>query len=167
MLLRPVDSEAPPNNLALAMERKLRALLPGGEFPDVPAARMRIMSAIKGRGNRTTELRARAILARAGLRGWSTNVKLLRGKPDFFFPEHQVAIFVDGCYWHGCRRCGHIPKTNSIFWSAKLARNRQRDRTVTRALRRAGIRVLRVWEHELRIPGRFLQRVTALLDAQP
>lgn len=71
-------------------------------------------------------------------------------KPDFVFPRLQVAVFVDGCFWHGCPKHATQPKTNRAFWRKKIARNRQRDREVGRALRRMGWRVVRVWEHGLR-----------------
>jgi DNA mismatch endonuclease (patch repair protein) len=73
----------------------------------------------------------------------------LPGSPDFYFKSSRLAVFVDGCFWHGCRRCGHIPKTNTSFWAAKLSRNRERDRDVARDLRARGIVVVRIWEHEL------------------
>jgi G:T-mismatch repair DNA endonuclease (very short patch repair protein) len=64
-------------------------------------------------------------------------------------PISNKAVFVDGCFWHGCRRCGHAPRTNAAFWEAKIERNRDRDLLTTRRLRRKGLRVLRFWEHEL------------------
>ena len=72
-----------------------------------------------------------------------------RVRPDFVFPKLRVAVFVDGCFWHGCPRHGTRPKGNASFWKKKLERNKARDREQTRALKRAGWRVLRIWEHEL------------------
>jgi G:T-mismatch repair DNA endonuclease (very short patch repair protein) len=71
-------------------------------------------------------------------------------QPDFYFAQNGLAVFVDGCFWHGCERCGHLPSKNAAFWKAKIERNRQRDHEKTRALIAAGIKVLRFWEHELR-----------------
>jgi len=71
------------------------------------------------------------------------------GKPDFVFPDQRLAVFVDGCFWHGCPLHGTNPATNREFWSEKITRNRQRDREVNRALRALGWRILRIWEHEL------------------
>jgi DNA mismatch endonuclease (patch repair protein) len=68
---------------------------------------------------------------------------------DFTFRRERVALFVDGCFWHGCPKHGTMPAGNRAFWKAKLARNTARDRTVTRALRQAGWTVLRIWEHDL------------------
>ena len=74
----------------------------------------------------------------------------LPGKPDFVFPKPRLAVFVDGCFWHGCPKHATWPKTNRAFWRKKIARNRARDREVGHALRRMGWRVIRVWEHGLR-----------------
>lgn len=91
-------------------------------------------------------------LVRAGLRGWSMHPDLL-GKPDFYFPRPRLAIFVDGCFWHGCKKCGHVPRTRSEFWRAKLERNQQRDRRVVKRLRSQGVQVIRIWEHRLNTPA--------------
>lgn len=123
------------------------------------------MAAIRPRGNRTTEVRLRAMLVRAGLRGWTMHPPELPGKPDFYFASDGLAIFVDGCFWHGCSRCGHVPRTNSGFWQAKIERNRWRDRNTRRRLRQLGIATVRFWEHELReSPQCCIERVLGLLD---
>jgi DNA mismatch endonuclease (patch repair protein) len=84
--------------------------------------------------------------------------------PDFFFARRRVAVFVDGCFWHGCPRCGHIPKTNSAYWGAKIARNRTRDARISRALRAQGYSVLRIWECDLRSrPERCVRRIQRML----
>jgi len=66
------------------------------------------------------------------------------------FWSKKTAVFVDGCFWHGCRRHRKVPTTNRLFWAAKIERNRRRDRAVSQALRREGWKVLRFWEHDLR-----------------
>lgn len=71
-------------------------------------------------------------------------------RPDFVFPRLKLALFVDGCFWHACPWHCRRPAGNRAFWRAKLARNQTRDRLVTRTLRKAGWRVLRIWEHSLR-----------------
>ena len=103
------------------------------------------MAAIRGSGNVATELRMMALLRAHGITGWRRNTRFF-GKPDFVFRAVKVAVFVDGCFWHGCPRHATQPATRAAYWAAKLARNAQRDRAVTRALRKAGWRVLRVWE---------------------
>ena len=132
------------------MERKLRKTLKGGKFKNVPAVRSRTMSAIRGKNNRTTELPLRMALVRAGITGWETNVEDLLGKPDFFFRKKHIAVFVDGCFWHGCPKCGHYPKTRNSFWKTKILRNKERDKRNRRELRKDGVKVVSIWEHSLK-----------------
>jgi DNA mismatch endonuclease, patch repair protein len=136
------------------MERALRKALVGGGFGNVPDGHSRRMAAIRSKGNRTTEARFRAMLVRASIRGWTMQTNGIAGKPDFFFPRRKVAVFVDGCFWHGCPRCGHVPSVNRSFWKAKIKRNRERDQDVTRRLARLGITTIRFWEHELRLDSK-------------
>lgn len=125
--------------------------------------RSRIMSAIKGKGNQSTEERLRKILKDYGLSGWRRHLPL-PGRPDFAFPRHKLAIFVDGCFWHGCPRCFKMPKKNTEFWAEKLRRNRARDRRNARLLRSKGWSVMRVWEHDLKAsPDRVSRRINLLL----
>ena len=126
------------------MEKRLRDKLPSGRFAGVSQARSGQMSAVKARGNRTTELRLRFGLVKHRVQGWRMHVKSVPGTPDFFFERKALAVFVDGCFWHRCPRCGHTPKTNSPFWAEKLARNCERDRAVAERLRAKGISVIRV-----------------------
>ncbi|MBL9180014.1 MAG: very short patch repair endonuclease [Verrucomicrobiaceae bacterium] len=70
-------------------------------------------------------------------------------RPDFVFRRERLAVFVHGCFWHGCAEHYRRPKANRKFWDAKIARNMERDAAVTKALRKAGWRVLCLWEHEL------------------
>lgn len=132
------------------MERALRDKLVNGSFGAVPQTHSRRMGAIRSKGNLTTEARFRAMLIRAGVRGWTMQTNSIRGKPDFYFPNNKVAVFIDGCFWHGCPQCGHVPSVNRPFWKAKIERNRQRDRDIEEHLRKIGIKILRFWEHELR-----------------
>src|SRR6266853_5385354 len=119
------------------MERRLRQTLPHGQFK-VSAARSRQMAAVKAGGNRSTERRLRAALVAAGISGWQIAPKDVPGRPDFYFRDQRLAVFVDGCFWHGCRKCGHIPSTNRPFWHAKIMGNRTRDRLTNAKLRREG-----------------------------
>jgi DNA mismatch endonuclease (patch repair protein) len=70
-----------------------------------------------------------------------------------------VAVFVDGCFWHGCPKHSTVPATHRPFWKRKLTANKLRDRRVNRTLRRKGWRVVRIWEHDLRNPGPSLRRI--------
>jgi DNA mismatch endonuclease (patch repair protein) len=112
------------------------------------AKRSEVMARIRGRGNRSTEGRMAKLFRVHGFTGWRRQ-RPLPGRPDFVFSGRRLAVFVDGCFWHGCPRHGTMPKGNRSFWRAKIARNRERDREVGAELRRLGWKVLRVWEHEL------------------
>ena len=113
------------------------------------ADRRRTMRAVKGK--RTgLERRVSGMLAGRGFQGWETNPAGVVGKPDIVFRGKRVAIFVDGCFWHGCPKCHRpLPATNVAYWRRKIARNIKRDAQLRRRLRGAGWRVVRVWEHEL------------------
>src|SRR3712207_4254253 len=102
------------------MEKLLRSKLTNGEFSNQSPARSKMMGAVKGRGNRSTEVRLRLALVRSKIKGWKVHPKGLVGKPDFYFPTNKLVIFVDGCFWHGCLECGHIPKSNKPFWETKI-----------------------------------------------
>jgi DNA mismatch endonuclease, patch repair protein len=119
-------------------------------MPDVftKAKRSEMMSRIRGRGNKDTEITLAKLLRRNRITGWRRNNKIF-GKPDFIFKKLKLAVFVDGCFWHGCPKHGTQPKGNRSFWKNKFVRNKARDRLVTRMLRAQGWRVLRIWEHEL------------------
>jgi DNA mismatch endonuclease (patch repair protein) len=132
------------------MEKILRLTLSNGQFTGVSKKRSQIMGSVKGTRNKSTEMRLRAALIKSGTKGWKVNPKGTAGNPDFFFPSKHLAVFVDGCFWHACMRCGHVPHNNRSFWKTKLANNRKRDRRITRQLRAQGIRVVRFWEHQLK-----------------
>src|SRR3954469_11621529 len=113
-----------------------------------PAKRSQVMSRIRGRGNKDTELALAALFRRHRITGWRRHQRVF-GKPDFVFPKLKLAIFVDGCFWHCCPGHANLPANNRAFWKAKLEANKTRDRLVVRTLRGRGWRVLRIWEHEL------------------
>jgi DNA mismatch endonuclease (patch repair protein) len=72
----------------------------------------------------------------------------VRTRPDIVFPRARVAVFVDGCFWHGCPEHSRVPRSNSAYWAPKLAANISRDKRANKALAEAGWAVLRIWEHE-------------------
>jgi DNA mismatch endonuclease, patch repair protein len=127
--------------------------------------RSKRMALIRSTGNKATELKFAALLQAAGIKGWRRNSSL-PGKPDFVFREGRLAIFVDGCYWHGCPEHCRMPQTNVTYWRRKIALNKRRDLHARRALGHAGWRVLRIWEHELKKPSRCLNRLLAKLTPQ-
>jgi DNA mismatch endonuclease (patch repair protein) len=110
--------------------------------------RCEVMSLIRGKGNKETEQTLLALLKRNKITGWRRHLPL-PGKPDFAFPKQMVAVFVDGCFWHGCPKCYTRPKTNRKFWDKKRDDNMARDKRVTRQLRRQGWKVIRIWQHTL------------------
>src|SRR5208282_440535 len=93
--------------------------------------RSQVMAAIRSRGNKDTELKLASILRAARITGWRRH-QSLPGKPDFVFRRERLALFVDGCFWHGCPRHGRQPGTNTAYWAKKLSRNKGRDRSVSR-----------------------------------
>lgn len=107
------------------------------------------MARIRGRDNKATEIAMLMILRRNRIIGWRRHPRTL-GRPDFVFPKEQVAVFVDGCFWHGCPKHKSHPATNRDFWDAKLSRNKLRDKMVSRALKRQGWKVVRIWQHEFK-----------------
>lgn len=118
--------------------------------------RSRLMAAVRPRGNKTTEGMLAKLFRRHAVKSWRRHARIL-GRPDFVFYEHRLALFVDGCFWHGCPRHLRVPSSNRSYWRRKISRNKARDRLVTNALRRLGWRVLRLWEHELRNEKRALR----------
>lgn len=155
------------------------------------AKRSEVMSRIRSRGNARTELALVRVFRAHGLTGWRRHLKLRVGelkvdgrkrvrrgrtpssqlstrphqltvRPDFVFHKPRTVVFVDGCFWHGCPQHGTKPRGNAAFWRKKFAANIARDQLVTRALRRAGWKVLRIWEHELarKRAARLVARLT-------
>jgi DNA mismatch endonuclease (patch repair protein) len=129
-------------------------------MPDVftKEKRSQVMSLIRGKGNKDTELFMIGILRSGRISGWRRNVKIL-GKPDFVFLKQKIALFVDGCFWHGCPDHSNLPRNNRPFWKKKLQQNKDRDRLVSRELRKMGWKVVRVWEHELKSPAKVIAKL--------
>lgn len=120
-------------------------------------ARSKVMSSIRSTDT-APELALRARLWRGGLR---FRKHYGAEKIDIAFPHEKVAIFVDGCFWHGCPLHSHLPKTNEGYWHPKLAKNAARDIAATKRLEAEGWTVLRIWEHEVKdldaVVGRIMQ----------
>lgn len=130
-------------------------------------SRSELMSRVRSRGNATTELRMVAVLRSNGLSGWRRHARLL-GSPDFTWRKERVALFIDGCFWHG-HDCGRnlTPRTNASFWQEKIRGNAARDRAVSRELRRQGWSVIRVWECQLKkAPERTVHRLRRALQSR-
>ena len=129
-----------------------------GDSPDIRAdgvkLRHRIMSSNHGR---TQPERALAsALWRKGLRyyTWEGYRKIagvkLPGSPDLVFPRCRIAVFLDGCFWHGCPQCKGTPSQSGAFWRKKIETNHARDGRVDAALSSIGWRVIRIWEHDVK-----------------
>jgi len=116
------------------------------------------MSRIKGKGNKDTELVMIQIMRKYHISGWRRNQAVL-GKPDFVFFKQKIALFVDGCFWHGCPKHSNMPKNNQEFWAKKLQQNKDRDKYVSRELKKAGWKIVRVWEHELKYPDKVIVKL--------
>ncbi len=107
------------------------------------------MSRIRSRGNSSTEKALIKAMRKAGISGWRRKSALC-GRPDFVFPRFRAVVFVDGCYWHGCRKCALGSKSNCEYWGPKITGNVERDRRNTKHLRALGWKVVRIWEHDLK-----------------
>ena len=119
-------------------------------MPDVfdKAKRSEVMSRIRGQGNKDTELVLMRLFRSNRISFWRRRQPVF-GRPDFVFPRLKVAVFVDGCFWHGCPKHWRLPANNRPFWEQKLHENKRRDRRVNRTLRAQGWLVIRIWEHDL------------------
>lgn len=125
--------------------------------------RSEVMSRIRGRGNEKTEVRLAKLMRAEGIRGWRRHLPI-PGRPDFSFWKQKVAVFVDGCFWHGCPKCFRLPKQNRAFWRAKIDGNRKRDRSVNGRLRRLGWKVIRIRECQLKHADQVVSRVKSALS---
>jgi len=123
-------------------------------------ARSLLMAEVKGRYNKSTEIKLARMLRVARITGWRRHLNL-PGKPDFTFPKERVCVFVDGCFWHGCPRHYKAPKGNADFWRKKLLNNRRRDAEVRKELTRKKYHVVRIWECELRDEAKVLRKIRA------
>ncbi|MEU2821965.1 very short patch repair endonuclease [Streptomyces bacillaris] len=149
-----VDAETRAANLAQAWKMAHAAgyvtteTLPPDSWASSPASRA-VMSANKGRDTKPEKL-LRSALHRRGLR-YRVGIRPvpdLRRTADVVFTKARVAVFVDGCYWHGCPEHHRPAKKDATFWREKIAGNRARDLETNEALRDAGWLVIRVWEHQ-------------------
>lgn len=111
--------------------------------------RSQIMSAVHSKQNKSTEIKLIKIFKENGIIGWRRNYKV-KGHPDFVFPDKKIAIFVDGCFWHGhdCRNTR--PADNAEYWQKKRERNIRHDKEITALFENRGWTVIRIWECELK-----------------
>jgi len=113
------------------------------------AKRSDVMSHIRSKGNKKTEIALAKLFRTHKIVGWRRQPEIF-GRPDFVFCQHHLVVFVDGCFWHMCPRHFSMPKNNRSFWKRKLEANVSRDKAVTSELKQRGWEVIRLWEHQLR-----------------
>lgn len=109
--------------------------------------RSEVMATVKSKNSKIERIVAKTLKDKS-LR-YRLHSKVLPGKPDFYFTKLKTVIFVDSCFWHGCRYHGTKPQTNSEFWENKIARNKARDREVNLIYKKMGWKVIRIWEHQI------------------
>ena len=121
-------------------------------MPDVftKDERSKIMSGVKSKKNKSTELKIIQIFKKYHIKGWRRNYKIF-GNPDFVFPQLKLIVFTDGCFWHGHNCRNTEPVDNAVYWQNKIVKNRSRDRLVSLKLIKKGWHVLRIWECELNV----------------
>lgn len=110
--------------------------------------RSEIMSKVRSKETKI-EIQLRKELWKAGYR-YRKNASGYFGKPDVLLKKHKTVIFVDSCFWHGCKKHLRLPSTNKKFWKEKIERNMERDKEVNKHYRKIGWRVIRIWEHQLK-----------------
>lgn len=138
----------------MAEERKAYGILKLRDTWVVSEATHASMASNRSKNTRPEQVLRKALWA-AGLRGYRKNVRRLPGSPDVVYGSAKLAVFVHGCFWHGCPLCRRrtIPKTNRAYWEAKFQQNAERDARNRAALEAAGYRVLVLWECQLRKDG--------------
>lgn len=114
-----------------------------------PKERSRIMAKVKGQGNKSTELKLIKFFKEYNIKGWRRKYPLT-GNPDFVLSKCRLAIFVDGCFWHGCKNHCRIPESNRQYWVSKIDKNIKRDKKINKELKENQWMIIRIWEHELK-----------------
>lgn len=123
---------------------------------DVLTPEQRRSSMSHNRGRTKPELSFASILWKKGHRFYTTGGyrkitgKKITGSPDIIFPKKKLLIFIDGCFWHGCKVCKKVRETTNQYWLDKIARNIKRDKEITNALIKNGWNVIRIWEHDIK-----------------
>ena len=111
--------------------------------------RHRVMSRIRSK-NTKPEVQLRKFLWSRGVKGYRIHNKKLPGNPDITFSKKKIAIFIDGCFWHGCPKCYVEPKSNCNYWRPKIRNTIERDKRQQKQLELEGWSVIRIWEHEIK-----------------
>lgn len=109
--------------------------------------RSEIMSAVRSKDTKI-EIAFRKALWKQGFRYRKNSAKYF-GKPDLALKKYKTAIFIDSCFWHGCKKHCRIPATNKKYWIDKINRNKERDKEVSKFYKKSGWKIIRIWEHDL------------------
>lgn len=109
--------------------------------------RSEIMSKVKSKDSKI-EIDFRKAIWKAGFR-YRKNPTKYFGKPDIVLPERKTAIFIDSCFWHGCKKHCRIPTVREKYWTAKIDRNIERDKETSKYYKKQGWKIFRIWEHDL------------------
>ena len=121
------------------------------------------MSAIRSRNTKPEVILRKALWAK----GMRFRIQYGKEKIDIAFPSKKIAVFVDGCFWHGCPVHSHIPKSNKEYWLPKLKKNIERAKAKDERLREDGWRILHIWEHELIDIEKLLVKIESEIDGKP
>lgn len=125
--------------------------------------RSKIMSSVRSKNNKSTELKLMKFFKEYGITGWRRNYNV-KGHPDFVFLKKKVAIFVDGCFWHGHKCRNTVPKDNAEYWDKKIKTNKRHDRNITKIFKTKGWVVIRIWECEIKNKEKLLNKINILLE---
>lgn len=124
--------------------------------------RSEIMKKVRSKNNKSTELKLIQIFKENNIHGWRRNYKV-KGHPDFVFLDRRIAVFVDGCFWHGHNCRNTKPKDNQNYWNQKRERNIRHDKEISELFENRGWKVIRIWECELK-KERYLDKISILLS---
>jgi len=120
--------------------------------------RSEIMSAVRSKDTKI-EIAFRKALWKQGFRYRKNSAKYF-GKPDLVLKKYKTAIFIDSCFWHGCKKHCRIPATNKKYWTDKINRNKERDKEVNKFYKKTGWKIIRIWEHDLQ---KNIRKITSLI----
>jgi DNA mismatch endonuclease (patch repair protein) len=127
--------------------------------------RSEVMSLIKSKETKI-EISFRKGLSEKGLK-YRKNSSKYFGKPDIVFASHKIVIFIDSCFWHGCKIHGRMPTANKKYWADKIKRNKERDTEVSKHYKKLGWHIIRIWEHDIKNKGgKVVNKIQKLIEEQ-
>ena len=120
------------------------------------------MSKVRSKDSKI-EVNFRKAIWKAGFR-YRKNPTKYFGKPDLVLKKHKTVIFIDSCFWHGCKRHCRLPATRKKYWTAKIARNAKRDKEVVQYYRKEGWKIFRIWEHQLKSSDKIIKKISKKIN---